>query len=59
LTKSHNYSGSAIYYLAASPEMQSVTGKFFNQTIEEKPASYILKEDLQKSIWEQINITTE
>jgi len=44
--------GHAIYYLAAAPEMQNVTGKFFNQTIEEKPASYIMKEDLKRGIWE-------
>lgn len=44
--------GDAIYYLAAAPELQKVTGKFFNQTIEEKPASYILKNDLQQKIWE-------
>lgn len=46
-------SGRAIYYLAAAPELESVTGKFFNQTIEEKPASYILKDKLQKGIWER------
>ena len=31
-------SGEAIYYLAAAPEMQAVSGRFFNQTIDEKPA---------------------
>ena len=45
--------GNAVYYLAAAPELQTVTGKFFNQTIEEKPASYILKGDLQQKIWER------
>jgi len=43
--------GDAIYYLAAAPELQTVTGKFFNRTIEEKPASYILKDDLRQKIW--------
>jgi retinol dehydrogenase-13 len=45
--------GNAIYYLAAAPELQTVTGKFFNQTIEEKPASYILKDELRHEIWER------
>jgi len=31
--------GNAIYYLAAAPEMDGISGRFFNQTIEEKPAS--------------------
>lgn len=45
-------SGKDIYYLAAAPEMQSVTGKYFNQTNEEKPASYVMKAGLQQQIWE-------
>jgi retinol dehydrogenase-13 len=44
--------GNEVYYLAATPELQSITGKFFNQTIEEKPASYILKDNLRHAIWE-------
>ncbi len=32
-------SGEAIYYLVAAPEMAEVSGRFFNQTIDEKPAS--------------------
>lgn len=46
-------SGNAIYFLAAAPELETVTGKFFNRTIEEKPASYILKDDLRQKIWER------
>ena len=46
------HAGHTIYYLAAAPELQNITGKFFNQTIEEKPASYIMKEDLKRGIWE-------
>ncbi len=46
-------SGDAIYYLAAAPEMQSVSGKFFNRTIEEKPASYVIKDVLRHQIWER------
>jgi len=44
--------GEDLYYLAAAPEMQGVSGRFFNQTIEEKPARYLLKPGLQQKIWE-------
>ena len=45
--------GSAIYYLAAAPELEKVTGKFFNKTIEEPPASYVMSAETQKRIWER------
>ncbi len=45
--------GHALYYLAAAPELESVTGRYFNQTIEEKPAGYILKQGLQQAIWDR------
>jgi NAD(P)-dependent dehydrogenase (short-subunit alcohol dehydrogenase family) len=44
-------SGEAIYYLAAAPEMAGVSGKFFNQTIEEKPAVHALDRELGKRVW--------
>ncbi len=44
-------SGEAIYYMAASPEMQTVSGKFFNLTIEEKPAPHALDRTLGKQVW--------
>jgi retinol dehydrogenase-13 len=44
-------SGEAIYYLAAAPEMQTVSGRFFNQTIEEKPAPHALDRRLGKRVW--------
>jgi NAD(P)-dependent dehydrogenase (short-subunit alcohol dehydrogenase family) len=44
-------SGEAIYYLVAAPEMATVSGKFFNQTIEEKPARHALDRELGKRIW--------
>ena len=44
--------GDALYYLAAAPELEKVSGKFFNRTIEESPASYILKNDLRQEIWD-------
>jgi len=44
-------SGEAIYYLSAAPEMGGVSGRFFNQTIEEKPASYVVNQALGEKIW--------
>ncbi|MBG0785960.1 MAG: SDR family NAD(P)-dependent oxidoreductase [Anaerolineaceae bacterium] len=45
-------SGEALYYLAAAPEMAEVTGKFFNLTIEEKPAAHALDRELGKKVWQ-------
>lgn len=45
-------SGEAIHYLAASPEMEGVTGKYFNKTIEEQPAKFALDRKLGKQIWD-------
>ena len=44
-------SGEAIYYLAAAPEMAAVSGRFFNRTIDEKPAPHALDRDLGKRVW--------
>ena len=40
-------SGEAIYYLAAAPEMADVSGRFFNQTIEETPSARVNALDRQ------------
>ena len=45
-------SGEAIYYLAAAPEMAAVNGKFFNQTVEEKPAAHALDRALGRQVWQ-------
>jgi NAD(P)-dependent dehydrogenase (short-subunit alcohol dehydrogenase family) len=45
-------SGEAIYYLAAAPEMQNVSGKFFNQTVEEKPMPHAMERKLGKRVWQ-------
>jgi retinol dehydrogenase 13 len=45
-------SGESVYYLAAAPEMAGVSGKFYNLTIEEKPAKHALDRDLGKRVWE-------
>jgi NAD(P)-dependent dehydrogenase (short-subunit alcohol dehydrogenase family) len=50
--KSPELSGEAIYYLIAAPEMATVSGKFFNQTIEEKPASFALDREVGKQVWD-------
>lgn len=44
-------SGNAIYYLAAAPEMAQVSGRFFNLTIEEKPAPHALDRSLGRRVW--------
>ncbi len=45
-------SGESIYYLAAAPEMAGVSGKFFNKTIEEKPAAHAMDRALGKQVWQ-------
>jgi NAD(P)-dependent dehydrogenase (short-subunit alcohol dehydrogenase family) len=50
--KDPGISGEAIYYLTASPEMEQVCGRFFNRTIEEKPAPHALDRELGKRVWE-------
>ena len=44
-------SGEAIYYLAAAPEMVGVSGRFFNLTIEEKPAAHALDRSLARQVY--------
>ena len=46
-------SAESIYYLAADPAMENITGKYFNQTIEEKPAWYAVKVKERGAVWEQ------
>lgn len=45
-------SGEAIYYLASDPEMSDVSGRFFNLTIDEKPAAHALDREMGKRVWE-------
>lgn len=49
--KDASHAAEALYYLAAAPELASVSGKYYNQTIEEKPASYVIKTGLQQEVW--------
>lgn len=45
-------SGDAIYYLVAATEMQGISGKFYNQTIEENPAKHAMNRELGKRVWD-------
>ncbi len=45
-------SGEAIYYLAAAPELANVSGKYFNLTIDEPPASYVMNRNTGKRVWQ-------
>jgi len=49
--KDPKISGEAIYYLASASELSNVSGKFFNLTLEEKPAKHALDQKKQKKIW--------
>jgi NAD(P)-dependent dehydrogenase (short-subunit alcohol dehydrogenase family) len=49
--KDPGISGEAIYYLTAAPELESISGRFFNQTIEEKPASHAQNPMVGEKIW--------
>jgi NAD(P)-dependent dehydrogenase (short-subunit alcohol dehydrogenase family) len=51
MLKEPEISGNAIYYLAAAPEMAEVNGRFFNLTIDEKPAPHALDRSLGKRVW--------
>jgi retinol dehydrogenase 13 len=51
ILKDPRISGEAIYYLAAAPEMAEVSGRFFNLTIDEKPATHALDRALGKQVW--------
>ncbi len=49
--KDPSISGEAIYYLAAAPEMSDVSGRYYNLTIDERPAPHALNRDLGKRVW--------
>ncbi len=48
--KDPKISGEAVFYLASSNELSKISGKFFNLTIEEKPAKHALNMKNQKII---------
>lgn len=51
LLKSARISGEAIHYLVAAPEMAAVNGRYFNRTVDEKPAPHALDRSMGKKIW--------
>jgi len=52
MLKDPKISGEAIYYLASSPEMEGISGKFYNLTNEEIPAKHATDRVLGKKIFE-------
>ena len=50
--KDPEISGEALYYLAAAPELEKISGRFFNLTIDEKPMPHALDVDMRKKVWE-------
>jgi retinol dehydrogenase 13 len=50
--KDPTVSAEAVYYLAADPDLNAVTGMFFNQTIREEPAWYAVKPELSEATWD-------
>lgn len=50
--KEPGMSGTAVYFLAAAPELSNVSGRYFNRTVDEKPAPHALNRELGKAVWE-------
>jgi NAD(P)-dependent dehydrogenase (short-subunit alcohol dehydrogenase family) len=51
--KSPEISAEALYYLGVSKEIETVSGKFYNLTTEEKPAPPALDKDVAYELWEK------
>lgn len=49
--KDPRISGEAIYFLAAAPELSNASGRYFNRTVEEKPAPHALDRELGRAVW--------
>lgn len=43
--------GDALYYLAAAPQLEKTSGRYFNLTIDEKPMPHALDEVVREQIW--------
>lgn len=46
-------SGDALYYLAAAPELEKTTGRYFYLTIDIKPMRHALDEEVRAAVWEK------
>lgn len=53
MLKKANISGNAIRYLASAPELEGVSGKFFNLTNEENPAPHAKNRELGRQVFEK------
>lgn len=51
MSRSADISAEALYYLGASKEVESESGKFFNLTTEEKPAPPALDREIAERLW--------
>lgn len=51
--KSPEISAEALYYLGVSPEIETISGKFFNLTTEEEPAPPARDKETAESLWEK------
>jgi len=51
LLKPTHLAGEALYYLAASPDMEGLSGKYFNMTRLEKPAPHARDRSLGRTLW--------
>lgn len=49
--KEPSIAGDALYYLASAPELEKVSGRFFNLTNEEKPAAHALDRFVSRLIY--------
>lgn len=58
LLKSPVVSGEAIHYLISSPEMEGISGKFFNLTNEEMPAHHAMNRKLGRQVFQKSNQLT-
>ncbi|MDD5220732.1 MAG: SDR family NAD(P)-dependent oxidoreductase, partial [Candidatus Bipolaricaulis sp.] len=45
--------GRAIHYLATAPELEHVSGQYFNLTHPEKPAPHALDREVGRRVWEE------
>ena len=45
-------SGESLHFLAAAPELEGVSGRYFNRTHLEKPAPHALDRDVGRRLWE-------
>jgi retinol dehydrogenase 13 len=49
--RSADLSAQALYYLGVSPELEGISGRFFNLTTEEEPAPPALDRDAAEKLW--------